>query len=77
MCKQIWQILVVNTASEHCIAYFKGLYPKVLLRYSLMLNIYKIKTKSRDLIKKVLVGTAACEEYKKMLTQNYYGRQLK
>ena len=34
-CKQIWQILVVNTANEHSTAYFKGLCPKVLLRYSI------------------------------------------
>ena len=38
ICKQIWQILVVNAASKHYTAYFKGLYPKVLLRYSLMFN---------------------------------------
>ena len=38
ICKQIWQILVVNAVSEHCTTYFKGLCPKVLLRYSLMFN---------------------------------------
>ena len=38
VCKQIWQILVVNAASEDCTPYFKGLCPKVLLRYSFMFN---------------------------------------
>ena len=33
ICKQIWQILVVNAASEHCTAYF---IPKILKVFTLL-----------------------------------------